>query len=91
MVRNEISDEELIATYLEPSSRRRGLAETWLKESTVPVWALIGHLPAVDYDITRLADEYDISLAEAEAALAFYERHKAVIDARIAANDPELP
>jgi uncharacterized protein (DUF433 family) len=72
--------------WIEPNPQRPGAADMRLKEYGVPVWALIGHLEVVNGDITLVARDYDIPGEAVDAALAYYNRHKAVIDARIAAN-----
>ena len=53
------------------------------------IWALIGYLPAVDGELAQVAEDYGVPLEAVEAAIAFYQRYPAIIDARIAANNPE--
>ncbi len=83
-----MGDEGLITQYIELNPHRRGLAEAQLKESGVPVWALVGYLRGVRGDVARVAADYEIPLEGVEAALAYYRRHRAIIDERIAANSP---
>jgi uncharacterized protein (DUF433 family) len=79
--------EELIARYIDADARRgRGLSDARLREYGTPVWALIGYLRAVGGDIDRVASDYEIPREAVEAALAYYERHKALIDARLLLN-----
>jgi len=52
----------------------------------VPVWALIGHLDVVDGDVDQVAHDYGIPHEAVDASLAYYERHKPSIDARLALN-----
>lgn len=54
------------------------------------VWALIGYLKANGNDIAQMAVDYEIPLEVAEAAVAYYHRHKDAIDARLAANEAHL-
>jgi uncharacterized protein (DUF433 family) len=61
-------------------------ADVRLRESGVPIWAIVGHWRAVDEDGARVAQSYRIPREAVEAALAYYRRHAAVIDARLAAN-----
>jgi uncharacterized protein (DUF433 family) len=82
-----MSDEELIARYIEPNPHKPTLAEAWLKESAIPVWALIGSLPGVDHDPGALAEAFGIPIEAVQAALAFYDRHRSLIDARLAENE----
>ena len=81
-----MDDEALIRRHIEPNPHRSSLAEAWLKDSAIPVWALVGSLPAVDYDLDALADDYGLPREAVDAAMAYYRRHKAVLDARVAAN-----
>ena len=84
------SDADLIQQYLEPNPHKPGIDEVRLKEYGVPVWALIGHLPAVDGDRFQLAREYDVPLEAVEAAYHYYLHYRPIIDARIAANNGEV-
>jgi uncharacterized protein (DUF433 family) len=77
---------DLIAQYVEEDPRRSGPADARLRDSGVPVWALVAQLPAFDGDPARLASSYDVPLDAVKAALAYYRRNKKLIDARIALN-----
>lgn len=79
-------EDELIAKYIELNPQRPGLAEARLVDYGVAVWALIGYLQAASGDIDRVAADYDVPREAVEAAIAYYQRHHAVIDARINAN-----
>lgn len=82
---DKMATTDLIAQYIEEDSHSSpGSAR--LRESGVEVWALVAQLPAVDGDVKRLADAYGIPRKAVEAALAYYRRHKELIDARIALN-----
>lgn len=56
------------------------------RPSGVEVWALVAQLPAFEGDAARLASAYGLPLNAVKAALAFYRRHKELIDAQIALN-----
>lgn len=86
MIRSKLSDTELINLYIDASSAAGGMADARLRHSWVPIWAVIGHIPVTGDAPEALADAYDIPVEEAEAALAFYRRHRDIVDARIAAN-----
>jgi hypothetical protein len=78
----------LIARYIEPHSAKPGFANYCLKEQDggYPVWAIVGDLaPGIlsEEDVMR---EFRISRDALDAVLAFYARHREVIDARIVAN-----
>jgi uncharacterized protein (DUF433 family) len=78
--------EDLIARYIEETPAKPGAADARLAGHGVPVWALIGYLPAVSNRTRQVAVDYDLPMEAVEAALAYYKLHEAVIDARIAAN-----
>ena len=63
-----------------------GPAEARTKGEGAPIWALVGHLPAVDNDPVWLAAEYRLPEAAVTAALHYYTLHRDMIDDRIAAN-----
>lgn len=75
--------EERIAAYINPDA---GPGEARIRGRGVPIWALIGHLPAVQGNLDRLAAEYGLPLEAVEAALAYYHRHQKAIDARLLLN-----
>ncbi len=77
---------ELIERWIEQSPRGPDPAEARLVEFGIPVWALVGYLEAVENDVARVADDYEVPREAVEAALAYYRWHREVIDARIAAN-----
>jgi len=81
-----IDTDALIAQYIEPNPHRGGIAEARLRDSARPIWALVAYWHAAAQDAQRVADDYQIPLPAVDAAISYYRRHKAVIDARIAAN-----
>jgi uncharacterized protein (DUF433 family) len=81
-----MSDGDLIADYIEPDPYHPGPDGARLKDSGVPVWALVGHWQAVGHDRARVAADYELSATAVEAALAYYRHHTAAIDARLEAN-----
>jgi uncharacterized protein (DUF433 family) len=79
-------DDALIARYIEQHPRRPGIDEARLIGFGVPVWAIVGYSFAVGGEIDRVASDYEVLEGAVRAALAYYRRHHAVIDARLAAN-----
>ena len=79
-------EEDIISKWIERDPYHPGKGDARLKEYGVHVWALVGHLPKGDCDIAEVAQAYDIPLEAAEAAFAYYRRHKAFIDDRLEAN-----
>ena len=78
------SPEELIAEHITPDER--GPAEARLAGQGVRVWAVIGALRANAGDVAAAAADYDLPPEALAAALAYYDRHRAAIDARLALN-----
>lgn len=70
-----------IAHYIE-----EGPGGARLRESGVEIWALVAQLPAMDGNVARLAAAYGLPAEVVQAAPAYYQRHKELIDAQIALN-----
>ena len=81
-----MTDDELIARYVEPNPHKSSLAESRLIQSGVAVWALIAYWKGVGGDVACVAHDFDVPGEAVEAALAYYRRHKSLIDARLEAN-----
>lgn len=82
-----MNEEELISREIEEDSFSPGPADVRLRRSGVHVWAIVGqYLNAADRDKQAVARDYELSLEEIEAALAYFRRHSDVIEARLAAN-----
>jgi uncharacterized protein (DUF433 family) len=80
-------DDELIARYVAEDPELPGPLHARLKESGEKVWLLIAYLRgAAGGDIARTAADYELPKEAVRAAEAYYRRHKALIDARIAVN-----
>jgi hypothetical protein len=78
--------EALIARHIGMDPTGRGPAYARLSEYGTPVWALIGYLQAVDGNEKLVAQEYEVPVEARQAALAYYHRHRAPIDALILLN-----
>lgn len=76
----------MLAQHIEEDPDAPGPGDARLVESGVPVWALVGYLPAVDGQAKQVAAAFALPEAVVAAALAYYARHKCAIDARLAAN-----
>jgi uncharacterized protein (DUF433 family) len=81
-----LSQDQLIEKWIERDPYHRGRGDVRLKKYYVHVWALVGYAAGVGGDLAKIAEGYDIPLEAVEAAMAYYERHKLLIDDRIAAN-----
>jgi uncharacterized protein (DUF433 family) len=85
--RSEQQVDRLIAQYIEPYPGRPDPTEARLTvdEGGVPVWALIGALAEDGGNAAAVARDYRVRRAAVAAAWAYYQRHRAAIDARLAA------
>jgi uncharacterized protein (DUF433 family) len=73
----------LIKREIESDPRRPGPANARLRRSGVPVWAIVGYyLDVARGDEEAVARAYEVSLDAVRAAVQFYQRHRAEIDAR---------
>lgn len=80
------SDDELIARYMEPHRYKRGRANWRLVETGTPIWVFANALEGYRGDLARLAADYDLSPAQVDAALAYYERYRDIVDDRRISN-----
>jgi uncharacterized protein (DUF433 family) len=75
----------LIERHIEPDARRPDDAR--LRVYGVSVWTIVGYWRDVaDRDVERVAEDYEISAEAVRVALAFYQEHRDLIDARLAYN-----
>jgi hypothetical protein len=86
MVRSELTTEALINRYIEPNPWGRGRHAAKLKPYWVSVWVLVNRLNT-GTSVSELAREYNVPEEAVEAAQAFYEQNRAVIDAWILINE----
>jgi uncharacterized protein (DUF433 family) len=83
-----LDEQQLIERYVDPEWDRfpGGRADARLRDSGVPVWALVAHFGATGNDPVQLARDYHLPRSAVEAALAFYRQNKEYIDVRILLN-----
>lgn len=60
--------------------------EARLRNSGVPVWAIIGYLQAVANDVEATARAHEVTVEDVRAAMAYYRQHREALDARLMAN-----
>jgi uncharacterized protein (DUF433 family) len=77
----------LIERHIEQDPSRPGLADARLIRYEIPVWTLIGAVHAADGEAERVSRDYQVPVDAVEAAIVYYLRHKAAIDARLVAQD----
>jgi uncharacterized protein (DUF433 family) len=85
-----LTEDQLLAMHTTPDPDRGGKAHARVVPSGIPIWALIGALPAVGNEPREVAKAYDISDAEMDAALAYYRRYRKFIDAVLLLNEDAL-
>jgi hypothetical protein len=81
-----MTDDELIAEHMDPDPWL-SIQDGRLFKYGTAVWVLIAALRANDQDAERVARDYDIPMEAMDAALAYYRRHQAIIDAKILLNE----
>lgn len=84
--------DSLISAHIEPHPFRDSKAEARIRDAGVSVWALVAaylQTPGPNA-LEQVAEAYDITVDDMRAALAYYKRHKRVIDARLITLDPDL-
>jgi uncharacterized protein (DUF433 family) len=88
LAKHDPREQGLIARWIRPHPHRNGAADVVVAESDVPVYALIGDLATVAGDLDRVAADYEVPREAVEAALAYYRRHRDLIDARMYSGRP---
>ncbi len=81
----DVSD-EVITRWIVENPDRPGADDVRVSGFGVPVWALIGHAHATGAGASEIAGDYELPAEAVVAALAYYERHRPLIDERLAAN-----
>lgn len=83
-----IDDDEtaLIAEWIKPAPHSASADAARIAGTGVPVWALIGYLPAVHHDECQVAQDYELPVDAVRAAVAYYRRNREVIDAKLILN-----
>lgn len=82
-----LTDDELIAQYIAPHPTKSGADQAIIVGHGVSVWAVVGYLRGTGESAQRVAADYALPMEAVEAAMAYYHRHHALIDSRIAVND----
>ncbi len=77
---------DLAEDWIELDPARPGPQGARLREYGVPIWILVGYWKGSGQDAAVVARDFDVPIEAVEAALAYYQRHPDVIDARITLN-----
>ncbi len=76
----------LIEQYIEHDGDPRRVEEARLREYGYAVWALLGDLLVPGRTADVVAQEYRVPVPAVEAVWAYYLRHRAALDRRLAEN-----
>jgi uncharacterized protein (DUF433 family) len=79
-------DATLVAEHIDANPHGRGPSEARLAEHGTSVWAIVAYWNATNHDTVEVARDFGVPVEAIEAALAFYRRHKDLIDARLLLN-----
>ncbi len=74
---------KLIGGYIDAS---HGILKARIVPEQIHVWAIIGCLQAIDWNEAKTANDHDLPLEAIQAAVAFYWKHSAAIDAYLEMN-----
>jgi uncharacterized protein (DUF433 family) len=87
--RGNLDEQHLIERHVDLNTDRYpgGRADAWLRESGASVWAIVAFFDVYDGDLDKVAEHFDLSREEIEAALIYYQRNQRYIDARIILNE----
>lgn len=80
-------DEAVLDRMVEPDPHQPGRAYARLVDHGTPVWAIIVYLRGTNGDIGRTAADYLLPEEAIRAAMRYYDRNRAYIDALILLND----
>ena len=88
MTKRAATDEDkLIARWIEPNPHRPGADEVRIKGYDMSVWAIIGYLDSRnEEELAAIAHAFEVPIEVVRAAIAYYRRHKEILDNRLAAN-----
>lgn len=64
------TETDALSQHVEADPIHTGPGDVRLVASGVAVWAIVGHLAAVEWDLAQTAEDYAIPVVEVEAALA---------------------
>lgn len=77
-----LQEQRLIDRWIEAHNQKPGYAESVVVDNGTSVWVVI-HDWLSDGDLARVRDNWSLTQEALDAVIAYYQRHKQVIDARI--------
>ena len=81
-----MTDDELIEKYIWLPEPTTWPAEARIKGHGQHIWALVGFGQSVNNDPAQIAAGYNLPIEAARAAMAYYQRYRAIFDYRLAEN-----
>jgi uncharacterized protein (DUF433 family) len=72
--------------WIEQNPHKRPIADARIRGHGVAVWAIVAHYDATTGNADQVAAGFNPPVEAVRAALAYYKRHKKLIDARITIN-----
>lgn len=77
--------EVLIARYIDVNPFGLGPEYARLRDRNISVWFMVANMDALGGDLAEIAEDFEVPVEAALAAVYYYWRHRDLIDARIAA------
>ena len=81
-----MNDDELIENYIWLPEPMTWPAEACIRGHGRHIWALVGFGQSVDNNPAQIAAGYNLPIEAARAAMAYYQRYRAIFDYRLAEN-----
>lgn len=79
----EMETDDLVRQYIEEDPVWSTPGEARIRDHGVEVWAIISYLRAMNGDVDQVAAAHHLPREAVQAAVAYYHRHKRLIDAEI--------
>jgi uncharacterized protein (DUF433 family) len=74
--------EMLLDSYIHLDPAESGVDQARVAPADVPVWVIVAQVEGAGGDVAQVAEDYELPREAVEAALIFYRRNRAAIDAR---------
>lgn len=79
-------ESDLIERYIDVGPSSHSENDAVLRDSGVPIWAIVGYMPAVGGSLDQAAEDYEVPLDAVIASMYYYWRNKTAIDRHIESN-----
>ncbi len=78
--------EGLLTNHIHFDPAESGVDQARVVPADVPVWVIVAQLEGAEGNVAQVAEDYELPREAVEAAIIFYRRNRAAIDARRAEN-----